>query len=300
MWLKEPCKVNETVEFIGTHDVCSYIISGEDVLVVGCGMSHATPALERQLSRMRIDPARVKYALVTHSHFDHCGAVPYFRQRFPHLQVLGAAAAQEALAKPKVAAYNAQMNDLAAQQAQVYDQCLHLSDCPSALRIDRIVSEGDILDLGRGVVVRFYEVPGHSKCCVATYVPSCRALFPTDTSPQPVTSHQDLSFPSAQYDFAQYVASLRRLNEMDVDILGLDHYGVLLHEQAREFLRLGLQQTLTFGEEVRSRFALSGNLDDVSRQFARAGFNKVRLPFITEELMFIITRAMIKSIVAAG
>ena len=299
MWLKEPCTLNSTIAFVGTHDLCSYVVRGDDVLIVGGGMSHGTPALERQLDDMALDPARVKYAVVTHSHFDHCGAIPFLRKRYPALQVLGTAASAEALSKPKVAAYNARMNDVAAEQAQVFDRCLHLCDCPSALGIDRTVSEGETLDLGRGVVVEFHEVPGHSKCCVATYVPSCMALFPTDTSPQPVSSHRDLSFPSAQYDFALYVASLRRLMEFDVDILGMDHYGVLLHEQAREYLRLGLEKTLSFGEEVRRRYAQSGDLDEVSRYFACEGQEKVKLPFITEELMFIITRAMIKSIVSA-
>jgi glyoxylase-like metal-dependent hydrolase (beta-lactamase superfamily II) len=300
MWLKEPCTLNSTITFVGTHDLCSYVVRGEDVLIVGGGMSHGTPALEHQLDGMALDPSRVKYAVVTHSHFDHCGAIPFLRKRFPRLQVLGTPACAEALAKPKVAAYNAKMNDVAAEQAQVLDRCLHLCDCPSALAIDRTVSEGETLDLGRGVAVEFHEVPGHSKCCVATYVPSCKALFPTDTSPQPVASHCDLSFPSAQYDFALYVASLRRLIEFDVDILGMDHYGVLLHEQAREYLRLGLEKTLSFGEEVRRRYAQNPDLDEVSRQFAREGQEKVKLPFITEELMFIITRAMIKSIVSTN
>jgi len=300
MWLKEPCTLNSTIAFVGTHDLCSYVVQGDDVLIVGGGMSHGTPELERQLDEMALDPARVKYAVVTHSHFDHCGAIPFFRTRFPGIQVLGTVAGQQALAKPKVADYNAKMNDLAAKQAQVFGRCLHLCDCPSALEIDRTVSDGETLDLGAGITVEFYEVPGHSKCCVATYVPSCRALFPTDTSPQPVAGHTDLSFPSAQYDFALYVESLRRLTEFDVDILGMDHYGVLLHEQAGEYLKLGLEKTLAFGEEVRRRYAESGDLDAVSRQFAREGREKVNLPFITEDLMFIITRAMIKSIVSAA
>jgi len=300
MWLKEPCILNDTIAFVGTHDLCSYVVRGDDVLIVGGGMSHGTPALERQLDEMALDPARVKYAVVTHSHFDHCGAIPFFRKRFPGIQVLGTEAAQQALAKPKVADYNAKMNDLAAEQAQVFDRCLHLCECPSALEIDRTISDGETLDLGAGVKVEFYEVPGHSKCCVATYVPSCRALFPTDTSPQPVAGHTDLSFPSAQYDFELYVASLRRLVGFDVDILGMDHYGVLLHEQAREYLQLGLEKTLAFGEEVRRRYAESGDLDAVSREFAREGREKVNLPFITEDLMFVITRAMIKSIVSVA
>ena len=300
MWLKEPARINDTIRFLGTYDLCFYLVQGKDVLIVGGGMSHATPALETQLRKLEIDPRRVKYVVVTHSHFDHCGAIPYLRRRFPDIEVLGTAAAQNALAKPKVAEYNARMNDLAAEQAGVQKECIPLEGQSDALHIDRAVSEGDVVDLGEGVSVEFHEVPGHSKCCLATYVPGCRALFPTDTTPHPVDDWSDLAFPSAQYDFAAYVESLRRLGEFDVEILGLDHHGVILGAEAKEFLRLGLQRTLDLQQTVLSRYAASKDLDEVARETAREALSKVRLPFITEDLMFIITRAMIRNIVAVN
>lgn len=300
MWLKEPARINDTIQFLGTHDLCFYLVQGKDVLIIGGGMSHATPALEAQLRELEVDPHRVKYVVVTHSHFDHCGAVPYLRRRFPDIQVLGTAASRDALAKPKVVDYNTRMNDLAAEQAGLRKECMSLEGQSDALQIDRVVSEGDVVDLGEGVSVEFHEVPGHSKCCLASYVPECRALFPTDTTPHPVDDWRDLTFPSAQYDFASYVESLRRLGEFDVEILGLDHNGVMLGAQAKEFLRLGLQRTLDFQQEVLRRYAASKDIDEVARETAREALGKVKLPFITEDLMFIITRAMIRNVVAGN
>lgn len=297
MWLKEPAKLNDTIDYLGTHQLCFYLVRGEDALIVGGGMNHATPAVDAQLDALDIDPARVKYAVMTHSHFDHCGAMPYFRRRFPGVQVLGTSAAQQALSKQKVVDYNAKMNDLATEQAGLGARCLCLADRTSELAVDRVVSDGEVLDLGNGVTVEFYEVPGHSRCCLATYVPCCKALFPTDTTPYPVHEWTDLAFPSAQYDFASYVASLQRLNEFDVDIVGLDHHGVLLGAQAGEFLRRGLDRTLAFQERVLRMYAESNDLDSVSRDITREALPTVQLPFITEDLLFVITRAMIKSIV---
>ena len=176
-------------------------------------MNHATPALESQFNELDIDPDIVRYVVVTHTHFDHCGALPYLRKRFPRAQVLGTAAAKTVLAKPKVVDYNAKMNDLAAQQVGLADQCVPLQGVsPEAFSIDRVVTDGEIIDLGAGVTAQFLEVPGHSRCCVATYVPEFKALFPTDTTPHPVAEWNDLAFPSAQYDFPSYVASRKRLN----------------------------------------------------------------------------------------
>jgi len=297
MWLKEPTKINETIEFLGTYELCFYLVRGEDMLIVGGGMNHATPALDRQLDALELDESRVKYVVMTHSHFDHCGAMPYFRRRFPGIQVLGTAAAQQTLTRQKVVDYNAKLNDMATEQAGLGAQCVCVATDTSGLAVDRVVADGEVLDLGAGVKVEFYEVPGHSRCCLATWVPSVKALFPTDTSPQPLTHWRDLSFPSAQYDFAAYVASLQKLNQFDVEILGLDHFGVLLHDQAKEFLRLGLERTLAFRDRVLGMYAEGKDLDEISRIITREALPMTELPFISEDLLFIITRAMIKSII---
>ena len=300
MWFKQPTKLNDQIRFLGTHELCHYLVQGDVAMIVGCGMNHVTPALESQFNELDIDPATVKYAVVTHSHFDHMGAIPYLRKRFPKIQVLGTAAAQTALAKPKVVDYNARMNDVAAQQLGLDGDCTPLQGMPpEVFAVDRVVSEGELIDLGAGITAQFLEVPGHSKCCVATYIPALRTLFPTDTTPHPVEEWNDLAFPSAQYDFSAYLASLRRLNDLDVDIVGLDHHGVMQGGDAKEFLELGLRRTLELQQHVLNQYSLSQDIDQISREVAEEALEKVSLPFINGDLMFIITRAMIRSIVAA-
>jgi 2-aminobenzoylacetyl-CoA thioesterase len=300
VWVKEPTRIHERIDYLGTYDLCYYLVTGQDCLIVGGGMSHATPALDAQFDAMHLDPARVKYVVLTHSHFDHCGALPYFRQRFPGVQVLGTSAAQQVLAKQKVVDYNAQANDLAAEQAGLKGQCLSLAEHCEGLSVDRVVVDGEVIDLGDGVKVEFYEVPGHSRCCLATYVPAFKALFPTDTTPHPVHEWNELSFPSAQYDFELYVASLRRLAALDVEILGLDHHGVMLGEQASAFLGLGLERALSFRERVLARYGETGDLDLVAGEVTDEALPMVQLPFITRELLFIITRTMVKNILGVS
>ena len=297
MWIKEPARINDHIDFLGTHELCFYLLHADDALIVDGGMSHATPALDGQLNKLDVDPATVKYAVVTHSHFDHCGALPYFRQRFPNVQILGTEAARDALAKQKIADYNARVNDQAARDLGFGTLCAPIVDRTDELKIDMVVTDGDTIDLGQGIEVQFYQVPGHSKCCVATYVPKFKALFPTDTTPHPVGEWTSLTFPSAQHNFAEYVESLRRLNTFDVEILGLDHHGVLVGEQAQEFLAMGLQRTLDFQKLVITRYQETSDLDLVAKEVTREEIKRVQLPFITEDLLFLITRAMLKSVV---
>ncbi len=299
MWLQQPGKINDRIHFFGTHELCFYLVRGDDAMIVGGGMSHATPFVDQQLDAINVGALTVKYLVLTHSHFDHCGALPYFRRRFPNLQVLGSSAASEILSKQKVMDYNVRMNDAAAQQEGVLDRCLHLCDQPEALSVDRVVSDGERIDLGDGLAAEFYEVPGHSKCCVATYLPSYKALFPTDTAPHPVKDWRELSYPSAQYDFETYLASLRRLSTFDVEILCLDHYGVLLGDQAKEFLRLGLERSLAFRVQVRERYAATQDLEAVAQEITDEALPMIGLPFISRDLLLIITRAMVRNVVSA-
>jgi glyoxylase-like metal-dependent hydrolase (beta-lactamase superfamily II) len=297
LWIKEPARINDHIEFLGTHELCFYLIHGDDAMIIDGGMSHATPALEEQLSKLDIDAATVKYAVVTHSHFDHCGAVPYFRQRFPNILILGTEPAREALSKEKIAAYNARVNDEAAQDLGFAGLCQPIADRIKELSIDAVIADGDRIDLGQGIEAQFYQVPGHSKCCVATYVPKYKALFPTDTTPHPVDEWTNLTFPSAQHSFTEYVDSLERLNTFDVEILGLDHHGVLVGEDAQQFLAMGLRRTLDFQARVIARYEETKDLDLVAREMTHEEFQRVQLPFIAEDLLFLITRAMIKRIV---
>lgn len=297
MWIKEPARLNDNIEFLGTHELCYYLVRGDDAILIDGGMSHATPALEEQFANLDIDPSTVKYAVVTHSHFDHCGAVPYFRQRFPGIEILGTQAARDALATEKIADYNARVNDKAATDLGFGDRCKPIASRTDELKIDRVISDGDTLDLGQDVIAQFFQVPGHSKCCVATYFPKFKALFPTDTTPHPVGEWTNLTFPSAQHSFAQYVESLKRLNTFDVEILGLDHHGVLTGEDASEFLAMGLRRTLAFQDMVLKRYEETGDIDLISRELTHEEFERVRLPFITEDLFFLITRAMLKRVV---
>ena len=297
MWIKEPARINDHIEFLGTHELCFYLIRGDEAMIVDGGMSHATAALEEQFSQLGIAQDAVRYALVTHSHFDHCGAIPYFRHRFPGIEILGSQAAYDALATEKIADYNAKVNDKAAKDLGFGEVCEPITGRIDELKIDRVVSDGDTLDLGQGITAEFYQVPGHSKCCVAAYLPKLKALFPTDTTPHPVSEWTNLTFPSAQHSFVEYVESLKRLNTFDVEILGLDHHGVLTGDDAQEFLAMGLERTLAFEQRVLKRYEETGDLDLVAKELTREEFERVRLPFINEELFLLITKAMLKRVV---
>lgn len=299
MRITQPGRISKRIELLGNYDMSMYLVEGDEGLIVGGGMSYVVPELEEQFSRLDFDFGRVRYLVIPHSHFDHCGAVPYLKRRFPGLQVLATQYASEVLVKRKVVDFIARINkdmiDRLGLQAE-YER-LHLEF--DGVSVDRVVGDGDVLDLGEGLEAHFAEAPGHSKCCVATYIPQLRALFPTDAVPLPSDVSEELSYPSAQFDFPAYMDSLHKLMRYEVEVVGLDHKGAFLHDQARDYMRRGLEQTERVRDYILEQYREIGDLDKTAEKIAGEVFERNDLAYMSHELMVSITRSMIDSLVTS-
>lgn len=101
MWIKEPQKVNEEIEYLGTTDMCIYLLKGNEYMFIEGGMSYVVPTLLQQLDERGIDQSKITKFLILHSHFDHCGIVPFFKRRLPQMEVLASARTKEVYEKDK-------------------------------------------------------------------------------------------------------------------------------------------------------------------------------------------------------
>jgi len=56
-----------------------YLIIGKEIVMIDAGMPNKLKLYKKVLSRHKIDPARIKLIVLTHSHFDHCGSASEIR-----------------------------------------------------------------------------------------------------------------------------------------------------------------------------------------------------------------------------
>lgn len=56
-----------------------YLIIGKEIVLIDAGMPNKLQLFRKILSRHKIDPARIKLIVLTHSHFDHCGSASEIR-----------------------------------------------------------------------------------------------------------------------------------------------------------------------------------------------------------------------------
>jgi glyoxylase-like metal-dependent hydrolase (beta-lactamase superfamily II) len=92
-----------------------------------------------------------------------------------------------------------------------------LPDTAPSVPVDRVLSDGDVLDFGGGAQV--LGIPGHTKGSIAIHLPSHRMLFTGDT----IANVGTVMLGTFNQDRAQTVASFQRLAALDVETACFGH-----------------------------------------------------------------------------
>lgn len=298
MWIREPGKVTDKLDFLGTTDNCLYLLKGKEVMIIGGGMSWVAPSLEKQLPELDFDPKRLKYLVLSHSHFDHCGAVPYLKRKFPHIQILASVYAEKVFSKEKAVNFIAATNKYMIDRLGLQDEYERLNLKFDGIHVDHVITENDTIDLGGSVKVHFIEVPGHTQCSIAVYVPVLKALFPSDAAPPPSDNADSVFFPGPQYDFGMYKQSLERLAGCEVEICAFEHYGVVTAEDARKILQDGLSQTERFKNLIIRIYQQTGDFDQTVKRAAAETMQRNEFAFMDDEIQLTVLSTVIRKILS--
>jgi glyoxylase-like metal-dependent hydrolase (beta-lactamase superfamily II) len=107
--------------------------------------------------------------------------------------------------------------------------------------VDICVSEGDMIDLG-GETLRAMEAPGHTKCCVSFYMPEKKLLLACETLGCP--ARPGLVLPCYIVGYEMSVNHIKRLLDMNIDMVLAPQYGLLKGEACRRFLQDALRSAV--------------------------------------------------------
>lgn len=154
--------------------------------MVDVGMAYCVPQImenvEKALAKRGRD--KIDYVLVSHSHYDHIGALPYFLKKWPDIKVFAGAKTKhvfESETAKKV------MKKLGENARNSYGKGLweDVEILTEPLRVDVVIKEGDIIDIGNVPGEEYFtviETKGHTDCSLAFGFEPIHLLYASEST----------------------------------------------------------------------------------------------------------------------
>lgn len=207
--MRKPKKVADGVYLVGGQDLtdmrdcCVYLVDGgSELALIDAGLGYSCRAILDHIQTLGFDASLLKYVVATHGHIDHTGGLRYFQSR--GAQIVGHVMELDAIAKglPHLTA--------ASYYGVKYQP----------VSVDVVLKgEKEKITVGE-LTLHCLFTPGHTPGGISPYVDlnGCRVLF-----------GQDIHGPfnaSWGADIKKWVASMKKLIELQADILCEGHFGV--------------------------------------------------------------------------
>ncbi|HDR9510991.1 MBL fold metallo-hydrolase [Burkholderia cepacia] len=232
-----PGWIDSRLAMIGTPDIPLYlIVNDEAATLIEGGPSGMTELVWQQLHALLRDHGGIRhlrYWLITHSHYDHCGLLMTLKSRMPWIHVSGSPDAFDAFQSPSACRTIRQLDTLASQAwvpPRFGSDFAELSELPFYP-----VNPGTQLDIGDGMQIRAMALPGHSRCQFGYHCPQLDIAFVSDAIGE---FHDSTTWlPLVFHDPLAYRHSLDVIEHLDARRLALGHHGVLMGDSARLAVR---------------------------------------------------------------
>jgi metallo-beta-lactamase class B len=150
-WYAEPQKVFDNLYFVGQTEYSAWAITtSQGIILLDAIFDYSVEAeVDEGLRKLGLNPADIKYVIVSHGHLDHAGGAKYIQERYGARLIMSAAD-----------------YDLLDQQNPTWKP-----------KRDMVATDGQKLTLG-DTTMTLYLTPGHTEGTIST-------LFPVRDGGQP-------------------------------------------------------------------------------------------------------------------
>lgn len=199
------------------------ILGSERSALLDCGMAYCGEKMTENLRDILNQKERhgLDYIILSHSHYDHIGALPYVKKIFPDAEVCASMHCSDIFKRPNAKRLMKRLGNTA---RDLYDPGNKEDVLVEPLHVDRILYDGDIISLGKEQI-KAIETKGHTDCSMSYGLEPCRLLFTSESTGMMETA--EYVHTPVLKDYNQALDSMRRCMEYDAEYLCLPHFGML-------------------------------------------------------------------------
>ncbi len=288
-----PGKISDRIWMVGRKEACAYIVGEKDeYILLGGAMAYVVPDVLVQLDQFGIAPRSIRRMVILHSHFDHCGMVPALKRLWPWATVTASLKSRELLQKPKVVDSIAMLNQVMLEKNGMTEDRPPMDLSFSAIDVESVVDEGDVLTCS-DLSLEVLDVPGHSSCSIAIYIPEEKALFASDAGGVPFG---DKIFTAANANFDLYQQSLEKMAAKDVHIHLAEHYGARSGVEGNRFLRDAIAAAAETRRDLEATYAATGDAAQTTAVLTDKIMAEAPPDFLPREVVAIVAGQMVNFI----
>ncbi|MFW5861861.1 MAG: MBL fold metallo-hydrolase [Spirochaetota bacterium] len=247
-----------------------YVVDGENPLMVDAGINLLGPAYFRDMGKILGNPHRLRYLVMTHSHYDHIGAMPYLKRKIPGLELGGAERIEKLLRKQSVIDYMINLSDI---QRDMFSEETGDEDVRiDSVTLDLKLTDGDTIDIGDYTCV-VYEVPGHTRDSLAYYIPEENILFPGEAIGIP--EGKDALDVQAEFltSYSDYMNSIERMRQLQPGTIAMGHGWIFTGDDVKVFFDTSAEAT------IRHKKRLEEYLDNADGDAEKALHEMIRVEY---------------------
>ncbi|MBR4861496.1 MAG: MBL fold metallo-hydrolase [Firmicutes bacterium] len=168
----------------------------------------------------------VDYIFLSHSHYDHMGALPYILQEWPDAVVCASEKTKKVFESEGARSLIQKMGENAAEKYGVD----RINIIVNNLHVDRVLKDGDEISLGTAengcaASVQALETRGHTDCSMSYMILPEKILLCSESCG--VLISPEVIEVSALKSFDETIETARRLKELDINHLYSQHYGMV-------------------------------------------------------------------------
>lgn len=284
-------KIAERLYAIGNPSLPAFLLLGEKPALFEAGMTFMGPTYLKELNTHLGDAGHLRSLLLTHSHYDHCGAAPFLKRKIPGLQVGASRLAAEIFHRPNAVRL---IQSLSRDPEEKSKHLIGDEDVSfDALEVGLPLSDGEELFLGDGHPVRIVATPGHTRDALSFYFPGWKILIAGEA-----VGSFDRNFrihPNFLSSYEDYLASLRKLEALDVQVLLTGHFHALTGEEARKHIAESIKATGAFKERIEVLLdEMGGEQEAVVKRIFKEDYEETGAILQDEEPFRINLRAKVK------
>ncbi len=211
--------------------------------------------IKEQLGERKLD-----YIFLTHSHYDHALGSVYALKYWPNAKVVAGEYAARIFKKPTAKAVMRELDKKLAEKCGVFEY----DDLIDNLKVDIEVEDGDVITTGDMDFV-VLNLPGHTKCSVGFYCQSEKLLLGCESLG--TFNGEDDVVPSCLVGYNQSLASIERVQNLDIEKILIPHLGLIDGEKAKAYLKIAKESIVSCGEEIARMIKEDRSRDEIMDAF---------------------------------